>query len=196
VKVDYDWSVAPKGSCGRSGSGFFHEKVSTKSVRVRPRYNEFGRFEILVPYGYRNRLARGLPNQRLLGSYEVANNAPWVGECADEANRDDTERSNCGTKPLPERASAGYAEATRSTFEASYYRLSGDLGVCAQAEQGPVDIFRRNLVLKAPSKRKLAKGSITVEASQTVHPDPSHMGWGSTGSGTAVRTVRFAFTKL
>src|SRR4051794_24805363 len=118
VEYRYDWSIRPsRPDCGRSGSGFFHATVSTRAVRVRAEQNRTAnRFVIGVPYGTRG--VRDLGSRRLLGTYQVANNAPFVGQCAGD-NATDTERSGCGTKPLPKRAIAVASGVTRRRIEAN-----------------------------------------------------------------------------
>lgn len=199
VEYRYDWSTTPKDTrCRRSGSGFFHVNASTKSVRVNAGFNRTaGRFLIGVPYG--KRAIRDLPPQRLLGSYEMANDAPFVGEDCADLNANDTDRSDCGTKPLPKTAQLGGSTGSSDTPTKIEVRV-GSLtrapfdGHCEQ--MGVFDVSWlgfKPLFLKAPSARKLRKSSVTLQASETRHPDFSDEGL---GSGTATRTVRFVFTRL
>jgi hypothetical protein len=200
VEYKYDWTISPDrpDRCGRSGSGFFRSKASTRSVKVQPGYNRSaGRFVIAVPYGKRG--LRDMPPHRLLGSYEVANNAPFVGPDCEDLNANDTDRRDCGAKQLPKRAQAGASTGSSDTPR----RLTATVGAltdtpfdghCQQA--GIFDLSWlgfKPMYITAPSKKQLRKSSFTLQGSQTTHPDVSSDG---VGSGNATRTVRLLFTKL
>ena len=194
VEYRYDWSVTPgRPDCGRSGSGFFHAKVSTKPVRVAAGQNRTAnRFVIGVPYGPRG--IRDLGSRRLLGTYEVANNAPFVGQCAGD-NATDTERSSCGTKPIPRRAIVLASGVSRRRIEANDNEVSGSFARCIQPALTEIDDpFRpRELSIKPPSKRQLRRHSVTVSGRQSVS---FNIDEGDVGTATAVRTIRLTFTRL
>jgi hypothetical protein len=199
VEYRYDWSISPErpDRCGRSGSGFFHANASTKSVRVLPEFNRTaGRFVIEVPYG--KRAIRDMPPQRLLGTYEMANNAPFVGPEDKNCAAIESERSGCGGgKPLPKSAQAGGGTGSSDTPLRLKARanLDASLEHCEQVggigESDQLDF--KPMIMKAPSSKQLRKSSVTVQGSQTVHPDLSIDG---VGNAKATRTVRFVFTRL
>jgi hypothetical protein len=193
VEYRYEWSLSPdRPDCARSGSGFLRGKVSTRSLRVLAEQNRSaGRFVMLVPYGRRG--TRELGPRRLLGSYQVANNAPWVGECAAENNASDTERTGCGTKRIPRRAQVLAASTSRRRIKVDDGNVSGPLGNCNQPGVTGIDDLFRPASIKSPSKRQLRRRSFTLEGRQSVRLDLDDSG---VGTGTVVRTVRLAFRKL
>jgi hypothetical protein len=191
VEYRYDWSLTANRECQRSGSGFFSAKVSTRSVRVRAEHNRTAnRFLFGVPYGTRG--MRDLAPQRLLGTYEAANNAPLTGMCAADK---DTERSACGTKPVPKRAQILASGLSHRRIDVVVGDVSGGLSTCRQPGllSGISDLFRPRLSLNAPSRRQLRRHSATISRRQSVRLNIDEDG---VGTGTGVRTVRLVLTRL
>jgi hypothetical protein len=195
VEYRYDWSLRPtRPYCGRSGSGFFASKMSTRPVRVRAEQNRTAyRFVIGIPYGPRG--LRDLPARRLRGSYEVANNAPFVGDCAAENNANDTERSDCGTKPAPRSATVVAGGVSRRKIKADDNDVSGPLGRCLQPGLTEIDdpLNHIHASMKPPSKRQLRRHSVTVRSRQSTR---FNIDEGDVGTGSITRTISLEFTRL